>query len=387
MQAQCAEAGPSFRAAEFFAGIGLVGAALQEWVDVAYANDIDPIKFRLFSANYDPKVYRVADIRDVKGSEIPDIDLATASFPCTDLSLAGNRAGLYGKESGMFWQFARVLREMEQRKPRVILLENVVGFFSSNGGEDLRAAFEELNQLGYFCDLVFADAKWFLPQSRPRVFIIGSQCPLRANLLCKGRSPIRPRWFWDFAAKHTELKIQMLALTPPTTRVAALDTLVERLPQADTRWWDEKRTVAFLGSLSPINQERLLRLANSQTLVWHTAYRRTRGGKPVWEIREDAISGCLRTARGGSSKQALLEAGRGEIRLRWMTAREYARLQGVPDFKFGDATECQAIFGFGDAVCVPAVRYIIRDYIVPLLLGAIAETGATLAENQVHAAA
>jgi DNA (cytosine-5)-methyltransferase 1 len=383
----CAKAGRSHSAAEFFAGIGLVGAALDEWVDVVYANDISPVKFRLFSANYNAEIYHVNDIRHVHGSDIPDIHLATASFPCTDLSLAGNRAGLDGKESGMFWEFARVLKEMEERKPQAILLENVVGFFSSNGGEDLYAAFEELNRLGYYCDLVFVDAKWFLPQSRPRVFIIGSRHPLKADRLCAGLSPLRPAWFLDFAARHPQLKTQALALTPPATQVTTLDTLIERLSETDSRWWNAERTASFLDSLSPINGERVRRLVESETLAWRTAYRRTRDGKPVWEIREDGISGCLRTARGGSSKQALLEAGAGMVRVRWMTAREYARLQGVPDFKFGDATESQAIFGFGDAVCVPAVRYIVREYIVPLLLGEIAEEGATLGKDQVHAAA
>ena len=75
----------------------------------------------------------------------------------------------------MFWEFTRILQEMGERRPRVIMLENVVGFYSSNGGEDLRAAFERLNGLGYFCDLVYADARWFVPQSRPRLFIIGSR--------------------------------------------------------------------------------------------------------------------------------------------------------------------------------------------------------------------
>jgi DNA (cytosine-5)-methyltransferase 1 len=363
------------RAAEFFAGIGLVGEALgSEGIEVVYANDIDPVKERLFVANYDSSVFRRGDIRQVCGHDIPDIDLATASFPCTDVSLAGNRAGLEGEQSGMFWEFTRILDEMGERKPRAIMLENVVGFYSSNGGEDLRAAFQRLNDLGYYCDLVYADARWFVPQSRPRLFIVGSLSPLDPTVvgatIC---SQVRPPWFTAFVARHPDLKMQAMELSPPVGRAQRLDDVVERLSDRDERWWDQQRTQSFLTSLSDINAARLSRLRASSALTWRTAYRRTRNGRPVWEIREDDISGCLRTARGGSSKQAVVEAGDGQVRVRWMTAREYARLQGVPNFNFGGVSESQAMFGFGDAVCVPVVRWIIAKYVLPLLDGTALE--------------
>lgn len=369
-----------YRAAEFFAGIGLVGEALaSEGVEVVYANDIDPVKERLFVANYDRSIFHCGDIREVHGRDIPGIDVATASFPCTDVSLAGNRVGLEGEQSGMFWEFARILEEMGERRPRAIMLENVVGFYSSNGGEDLRAAFERLNGLGYFCDLVYADARWFVPQSRPRLFIIGSRLPLDSSVagstVC---SQVRPPWFAAFAARHPQLKLQVMELSPPASEVQGLDGILEKLPADDERWWDRQRTTAFMHSLSDINASRLNRLTAPMALTWRTAYRRTRNGRPVWEIREDQISGCLRTARGGSSKQAVVEAGGGQVRVRWMTAREYARLQGAPSFNFGGVTESQAMFGFGDAVCVPVVRWIISKYVLPLLDGSALEYAAPL---------
>ena len=364
-----ADVSGTHHAAEFFAGVGLVGDALRaEGISVAWANDIDPVKERLFKANHDPQVFRRDDIRNVKGRQIPDVDLATASFPCTDVSLAGNRAGLAGEQSGMFWELTRVLEEMDGVAPRVILLENVVGFSSSNGGEDLRSAFERLNHLGYTCDLVLVDAKWFVPQSRPRLFIVGSLDPLNgeaASLLTK--SAMRPAWYSEFVGRHPELRTQTFALTPPHLDVGGLDAIVERLPFSDECWWGEDRTRAFLNSLSEINRDRLACLTAYDEVTWRTAYRRTRQGRPVWEIRRDAVSGCLRTARGGSSKQAVVEAGAGGVRIRWMTAREYARLQGAPDFDLGGVSETQAMFGFGDAVCVPAVRWLVANYVRPLL--------------------
>ena len=93
----------TLKAAEFFAGIGLVRLALeQEGFEVVFANDIEPGKRDLYAANFGSEDFVLGDIRDIKGADVPDIELATASFPCTDLSLAGHRAGLDGKESGMF---------------------------------------------------------------------------------------------------------------------------------------------------------------------------------------------------------------------------------------------------------------------------------------------
>ena len=162
------------RVAEFFAGIGLVRMALERvGIDVVWANDIDPIKERIYSVNFGAADFRLGDVRQLRGSDLPDVDVATASFPCTDLSLAGWRRGLAGSGSGMFWEFARVLHEMGDRRPQAVLLENVPGFATSHGGADLRAAVECLNELGYWCDMLQVDARHFLPQSRPRMFVVG----------------------------------------------------------------------------------------------------------------------------------------------------------------------------------------------------------------------
>src|SRR4051812_866475 len=105
-------------AAEFFAGIGLMRKGLEgAGISTRWANDIEPDKRDLYVANFGADAFALGDIRDVLGEDVPTVDIATASFPCTDLSLAGNRKGLgaaaapRGEEGGssMFWEFARVL--------------------------------------------------------------------------------------------------------------------------------------------------------------------------------------------------------------------------------------------------------------------------------------
>ena len=354
------------RAAEFFAGIGLVGLALEQvGFKVIYANDVDPEKFALFSANFDTQPYVVRDIRQVEGTSIPDIELATASFPCTDLSLAGNRAGLSGRESSMFWEFARVLDEMDRRRPSVVLLENVPGFATSRSGRDLSAAIAELNRLGYACDLLVLDARWYVPQSRQRMFIVGSQGPV-PKVADWTPSTIRPAWVQRFVNEHPELTLQAGALPEPPRLSTHLADIVLRLAGDDPKWWSSDRVGRFLCSLSAIQRRRAEALRSSVGLTWRTAYRRTRDGRAVWEIRADDSAGCLRTTRGGSSKQALVEAGRGDLRVRWLTPREYAALQGVPDFDLLGSRDSQAYFAFGDAVCVPVIAWIAEHYLWPL---------------------
>ena len=361
------------RAAEFFAGIGLVRMALQRvGIDVVWANDIEPIKERIYSENFGGEDFRLGDVRQLRGSDLPDVDVATASFPCTDLSLAGWRRGLAGSGSGMFWEFARVLQEMGDRRPQAILLENVPGFATSHGGADLRAAVECLNELGYWCDLLQVDAKHFLPQSRPRMFVVGMlECVAEPAVR---PDAVRPRHLVDFMTAHSDLMLQSPGLPPLSASENDFATVVERFPADAAEWWDAGRTTKFLSSLAPLQEERLRGLRAAPTVSWRTAYRRTRAGVAVWEVRADAIAGCLRTARGGSSKQAVVEAGRGEVRVRWMTAREYGRLQGVPDaFGFESVSDNQAMFGFGDAVCVPAVEWVARHYLRAIALTPVAQ--------------
>jgi len=358
--------------AEFFAGVGLVRLALERHgCRVVFANDVDAGKRDLYAANFGDDEFRLADVRTIRGDDVPDVDLATASFPCTDLSLAGVRRGLAGAQSGTLYEFFRVLREMGARAPRVVMLENVPGFATSHGGRDLESALGALRALGYACDLVALDARWFVPQSRVRLFVVATKDPPpRPN----ARDPrLRPAWITEFLRARPAVATFAADLPPPPVSGGAIDRVIERPAPDDESWWSADRVARFLDSLSPLQANRLRVRRDAPRPAWSTAYRRTREGRPVWEIRADDVAGCLRTTRGGSSKQAVVETGRGAVRVRWMTAREYARLMGAPTLKFGDATESRARFALGDAVCVPAVAWLAEHCLVPLARGAFAK--------------
>lgn len=362
------------RMAEFFAGIGLVRAALEPLgAEVVWANDIEPAKQRAYAANHDARHFHLGDLRGVRGTDLPPgLDLATSSFPCVDLSLAGHRRGLAGSQSGMFYEFARVLGELRRAdRPRVVMLENVHGFATSRGGEDLRQALQQLNVLGYSCDVISVDARHFVAQSRPRLFVIGVHTDGgKSGLLRAGPPPIsaaRPVLIQQVHRRNGDLRLHYRELPPLPAGPTDLAAIVQTLPGDDARWWEPTRIAAFLASLSPVQSGRLRTLLEEPGPIWRTAYRRTRAGSAVWEIRRDAIAGCLRTTGGGSSKQALVEVDAGRVRVRWMTPVEYARLMGAGDYRFTGSTDNQARFGFGDAVVVDVVRWIGENYLLPTL--------------------
>ena len=357
-------------AAEFFAGIGLVRMGLEAaGFKVAWSNDIERDKRDMYLGHFgdqDGHTFVLGDIADVVGSDMPtNLALAWASFPCTDLSLAGWRRGLRGRESSTFWHFTRVLEEMGDGRPPVVALENVTGLATSHGGKDLAAAVAELNRLGYSVDILTLDARRFVPQSRPRLFIVGAIDPPADELV--PNSELRPDWLQAPFSDPT-LRTHRAALpAPPPLLTSGLSSVVERMAEDDDRWWGADRVSAFLSSLSEIQAKRLQALREGSDFSYRTAYRRTRNGVPMWEVRADDISGCLRTARGGSSKQALVEAGKGQVRVRWMTPLEYARLMGAGEYRLDGIRRNQALFGFGDAVCVPVVTWLAEHYLMPLV--------------------
>ncbi|MFG2166961.1 DNA cytosine methyltransferase [Micromonospora chersina] len=370
------------RAAEFFAGIGLVRTALERvkgaQVQVVWANDIKQAKFDAYAANFPDAEdhFIVRDIRKVEAPDLPTgIELATSSFPCIDLSLAGNRRGLVGEQSGMFWEFAKIVNGMSPR-PSVILLENVHGFATSHGGNDLAAALASLSKLGYSLDVLAIDARHFVPQSRPRMFIVGIQkdkLPSQARHGVPPATDARPAWVQAIHEKHRQtLDMHYIDLPALPEGPQDLDGFVETDVAAGL-WWGEDRVDAFVRSLSDVQKARFDTLLAADTTSYRTAYRRTRQGVSMWELRKDGIAGCLRTTGGGSSKQALVRLGKGSKAIRWMTPREYANLMGAHDYKLLAGTPNQQLFGFGDAVVVDVIEWIGNNYLLPVLRPASAE--------------
>jgi DNA (cytosine-5)-methyltransferase 1 len=364
--------GRPFTFYEFFAGGGMARTGLGEGWQCLFANDFDAGKARAYRANWGSEDLTEGDVWAIDPEDLPGrADLAWASSPCQDLSLAGARAGLVGGRSSAFWGFWRLMQALNDqgRAPKVIVLENVAGLLSSNGGADFTAVCQAFGEAGYVFGAVEIDASAFLPHSRPRVFVIatreaaaGAGAPGafhgRAVLAGHERLPkaLAARWRW-------------WGLPRPAAPNVRLTDLLE--PDGAVRWRSDAQTETLLAQLSPLHRKRLDAAIAKGERVVAAVYRRIRaeGGAKVQraELRLDGLAGCLRTPAGGSSRQLLLIAERGGVRSRHLTAREGARLMGLPDAYRLPPSETAALHLLGDGVAAPVVRFLAETLIEPLL--------------------
>ena len=165
-----------------------------------WASEIEPFPIRVTTKRL-PFMKHYGDISQMDGGKIEPVDIITFGSPCTDMSIAGRRAGLDGKQSVLFYQAIRIIQEMRDathgKYPRYIVWENVPGAFSSNHGEDFKAVLEAVigikepgtqvpmpeKNLWPYADLYLGeqwsvayrtlDAQhWGVPQRRRRIFLV-----------------------------------------------------------------------------------------------------------------------------------------------------------------------------------------------------------------------
>ena len=380
MAESSSDAAPGFY--EFFAGGGMVRAGLGEDWRCLFANDFDPAKAKAYRDNWGDEAFRPGDIATVKADDLPGVaDLMWGSFPCQDLSLAGVGAGLDGRRSGtfhVFWELARGLAA-RGRGPAVVAVENVCGTLTSRGGRDFEAVCRAYVEAGYRCGALVINADRFLPQSRPRLFVIGvrGDLPIASDLT--SAEPGEP--FHSGALRRAverlpdEVRRGMVwwRLPSPGARAAQLADVIEDGP-AGEGWRTAEQTARLLALMSPTNLAKVEQARRAGGRSVGGLYRRTRSdaeGRKVQraEVRFD-LAGCLRTPGGGSSRQTLLVIEGGQVRSRLMTARETARLMGLPDAYRLPAGYSAACHLTGDGVAVPVVRHLARHLFEPLLASA-----------------
>ncbi|HEY3694371.1 DNA cytosine methyltransferase [Phenylobacterium sp.] len=359
---------------EFFAGGGMARLGLGEAWACAFANDFDPMKAQAYRANFrDAGHFREGDVWALAAGDLPGrADLAWASSPCQDFSLAGGRAGLAGGRSSSFFGFWRLMEALAQegRAPRTLVIENVVGLLTSHQGRDFRALCAALAAQGYAFGALEIDAAGFLPQSRPRVFVIATRERVPATLV--GESPYQTRAVRTAEAGLPEALAQRWIrwrLDTPPRRNTDLAGLLE--PADAVAWHDAARTARLVSLMAPSHRARLDALVAAGASAVGGVYRRTRqvDGRRTQraEARFDGLAGCLRTPRGGSSRQSLVVVENGRVRSRLLSPREAARLMGLPDSYRLPASATAALHLAGDGVAVPAVRWLAQRLLEPLL--------------------
>jgi DNA (cytosine-5)-methyltransferase 1 len=370
---------------EFFAGGGMARLGLGLRWKCVFANEWSKKKACAYT-NYfgagNPKHCAELKVEDVAKLTTADLkenaDLAWGSFPCQDLSLAGNGAGLNGDRSGTFKPFWKLMASLarEGRAPRLIVLENVVGTITSHGGQDFRRILTDLSETGYRVGAMVIDAVRFLPQSRPRLFIVAAAIdvtlPSRLTLSepaeawhpaslrrAYGNMPgsLRESWIWWNLPESPRRKL-------------TLTDIIEDEPTG-VDWHSREHTQYLLGLMSAVNRRKVDQVRAFGQRRVGTIYRRTRPneegeGQQRAEVRFDDISGCLRTPAGGSSRQTVMIVEDGKVRTRLLSPREAARLMGVPESYPLPESYNEAYHLFGDGLAVPAVSWLNEHLLLPL---------------------
>ena len=370
-------ASPTFY--EFFAGGGMARLGLGQAWTCAFANDFDPLKAATYRDNFADASDHLheGDVWKIAPADLPgQADLAWASSPCQDFSLAGARAGLQGGRSSAFFGFWKLMEALsaEGRGPDTVVVENVVGLLTSHGGADFTALCRALAGQGYRFGALEIDAARFVPQSRPRVFVIATRLPTDG---LTGESPFQTRAVRD---AHARLPADLQAawtwwgLPAPPARNTDLSALLELDDQV--AWRTDTDTAALLALMAPAHRTAVDARIKSGGRAAGAVFRRMRGGEQRAEVRFDGVAGCLRTPRGGSSRQTLLVIDGGQVRSRLLSPREGARLMGLPDAYRLPRSATGGLHVIGDGVAAPVVRWLSERLLTALTLRKSAQLAA-----------
>jgi DNA (cytosine-5)-methyltransferase 1 len=363
--------GAPFTFCEFFAGGGMARIGLGNRWRCTFANEWCDKKAASYRAYFGGDELRVEDVANLNVQDLPSVPtLVWGSFPCQDLSLAGNGSGLAGERSGTFKPFWKLVREMGAvgRVPQIVVLENVIGTLTSHDGRDFATIIGALAQEGYRVGALVMDAVRFLPHSRPRLFIVGVHQEVAVPSQLVSSDASEPwhtkslRGAFEFLPERLQDAWIWWSLPIPNEPIPALATLIEEEPTG-VEWHTKEQTDHIIGLMSPVHLEKLRKAQLLKTQIVGTVYRRIRpneDGVKVQraEIRFDQISGCLRTPVGGSSRQTIVVVEGRKIRSRLLSPREAARLMGVPDDYPLPSKYNEAYHLFGDGLAVPVVRWL-----------------------------
>jgi DNA (cytosine-5)-methyltransferase 1 len=346
-----------------------------------FANDFDARKGFAYQANWGTGgELTVGDIRALDAAGLPgQPDLVWGSFPCQDLSLAGVGAGLGGERSGTFHALMDIVGQLAEqgRAPRLVAVENVCGTLTSHGGRDFEAICRAFAGAGYRYGALVINAELFVPQSRPRLFVIGVRAGVEVPPALLAPEPVEP--FHTRALRKAvaglpdDVRDRLLwwNLPTPGRRLTTFADLIEDAPTG-VEWHNQAETKRLLDLMSPVNAAKVEAARRAGRRMVGGVYRRTRvdgAGNKVQraEVRFDDVAGCLRTPAGGSSRQIILVVDGPRVRSRLISARETARLMGLPDDYVLPRNYNDAYHLTGDGVAAPVVRHLARHVFEPLL--------------------
>jgi DNA (cytosine-5)-methyltransferase 1 len=325
-----------------FSGIGGFDLAMRNLGhEIVGACEIDKYAREVYSRHF-PGVPIHNDATQVSPESLPQFDVLCAGFPCQAFSIAGKRRGFEDTRGSLFFEIARIAKE---KKPSILLLENVKGLLSHDKGETFRTIISTLDEMGYDAEWQLLNSKYFVPQNRERIFIIGhlrGQCARQVFPLGDFDSKTDTEKFQK-ADELDELNAQCNRDEYKKGVVNDKGTFREVDPSTalDANYWkgcdNHAQRTMVKAVLTP---DRLEKRQNGR--------RFKEDGEPAFTLNTQ-------------DKHGIFDG----TRIRKLTPTECERLQGFPDGWTKGLSDTQRYKCCGNAVTVPVVQYIASHFEFP----------------------
>ena len=296
------------------------------------------------------------DAKDLHPQSLPHFDVLCAGFPCQAFSIAGKRLGFEDTRGTIFFEIARIAKE---KRPSYLFLENVKGLLSHDKGRTFSTIISTLDEMGYDAEWQVLNSKYFVPQNRERIFIIG-------HLRGERSRQVFP--LGDFNRISDKKKLRAEELSRTRSHSSAIDANYYKGP-------DGKRTLVQVGNIDTKGHNSLWGRvydpegiapnlnANGGGLEAKTGLFAVSSSGRSWG-RESRIkigeANGLSCGDGCSSQSSRNFVNEG-MKIRKLTPTECERLQGFPDGWTSGVSDTQRYRQMGNAVTVPVVEYIAKE--------------------------
>jgi len=312
------------RCFSLFSGIGGFDLALQNLGhEIVGACEIDGYARQVYERHF-PGVTVHHDATKVQADSLPHFDLLCGGFPCQAFSIAGKRRGFDDTRGSLFFEIARIAKE---KKPSHLLLENVRGLLSHDKGETFRTIISTLDEVGYDAEWQVLNSKYFVPQNRERVFIVGH---------LRGASTRQVFPLGEINAEPAEKILRQVGNIDTKGLYAVVNDRgefreVDVSSSLDANYWKgcdnhAQRTMIYMSNTNANMRQRVQDRSESWTLT------------------------------NNSGDFGIMDG----VRVRRLTPLECERLQGFPDGWTEGLSDTQRYRCIGNAVTVPVVEYIVE---------------------------
>ena len=300
---------------DLFCGVGGFRLGMERNGNVCIGScEIDKYARQTYGKNFGHEP-EFRDARDIDPTKLPEFQCLCAGFPCQSFSLAGARRGFEDTRGTLFFEIVRIARE---KQPSILFLENVKGLLSHDKGQTFKIMLQTLDELGYDCEWQLVNSKYFVPQNRERIFIIGHfRGSGRQKILPIGEVGKRN----DKSCKQTQTERKWVRSTHTRT--------------IDANYWKGGSHVSMIAD--PKNTTMIM---NSNTNA--NIKNRIQDRDKTWTLT------C------NSNDFSIMD----NFKIRKLTPTECERLQGFPDGWTKGVSDTQRYRQMGNAITVDVIQYI-----------------------------